>query len=51
MTDKFPDVDWYCDNCSDYLNDQDRFDSLKYLWKDEGGQFWLCLQPKFPVKL
>ena len=33
MTDKFPDVDWYCVNGSAYPNNQDRLDNPKYLWK------------------
>lgn len=32
MSDRFPDVDWYCDRCNAYLNDQDGFDDHKYTW-------------------
>lgn len=31
--DRFPDIDWYCDNCNDYLNNQVGFDDHKYIWK------------------
>ncbi len=30
---KFPDVNWYCDNCGDYLNDQEGFDDHCGDWK------------------
>ena len=30
---KFPDVDWYCDNWGDYLNDQEGFDDNCEDWK------------------
>lgn len=30
---RFPDIDWWCDNCGAYLNDQDGFDDHKYVWK------------------
>lgn len=30
---RFPDVDWYCDHCGAYLNDQEGFDDYKYVWK------------------
>lgn len=33
MTERFPDIDWWCDGCGAYLNDQDGFDDHKYLWK------------------
>lgn len=26
MTERFPDIDWWCDGCGAYLNDQDGFD-------------------------
>ena len=29
----FPNVDWYCDHCGAYLNDQKGFDDHKYVWK------------------
>ena len=32
MSDRFPDVDWYCDRCNAYLNDQDGFDDHRYTW-------------------
>lgn len=34
MGGRFPDVDWYCDECDDYLNDQTGF--------DDGGNTWTC---------
>lgn len=38
MGQRFPDIDWYCDRCSGYLNDQAGFDDSKYTWKcDECG--------------
>lgn|GEM_PF-2139697 len=30
---RFPDIDWYCDNCNEYLNIQDGFNDRKYIWK------------------
>jgi predicted RNA-binding Zn-ribbon protein involved in translation (DUF1610 family) len=33
MAERFPDVDWYCDKCGTYLNDQSGFNDHKYLWK------------------
>ena len=33
MSERFPDVDWYCDRCGAYLNIQDGFDDHKYIWK------------------
>lgn len=30
---RFPDVDWFCDNCDAYLNNQRNFDDRKYIWK------------------
>jgi DNA-directed RNA polymerase subunit M/transcription elongation factor TFIIS len=30
---RFPDVDWWCDRCGAYLNDQSDFDDHKYLWR------------------
>ena len=30
---RFPGVDWYCDHCGDYLNNQAGFDDHKYIWK------------------
>ena len=35
MADRFPDIDWYCDYCNAYLNDQSCFDDSKYIWKCE----------------
>ena len=25
MSDRFPNIDWYCDRCNSYLNSQDGF--------------------------
>lgn len=33
MSERFPEVDWYCDHCNAYLNDQSGFDDRKYTWK------------------
>jgi len=33
MSERFPDIDWWCDSCGDYLNNQTNFDDHKYLWK------------------
>ena len=30
---RFPDVDWYCDRCNAYLNDQYGFNDQKGVWK------------------
>lgn len=30
---RFPNVDWFCDNCDSYLNRQRGFDDRKYIWK------------------
>lgn len=35
MTERFPDVDWYCDRCGDHLNTQPGFDDHRYLWPCE----------------
>ncbi len=33
MSERFPDIDWYCDRCNAYLNAQFGFDDHKYVWK------------------
>lgn len=33
MSDRFPNIDWYCDRCNAYLNEQPGFDDHKYTWK------------------
>lgn len=33
MGDRFPDIDWYCDSCQVYLNNQVGFDDHKYIWQ------------------
>lgn len=33
MSERFPDVDWYCDRCRAYLNGQLGFDDHKYIWR------------------
>ena len=33
MESRFPDTDWFCDNCNAYLNSQPNFDDRKYIWK------------------
>ena len=30
---RFPNIDWYCDNCGALLNDQDNFDDSHYVWR------------------
>lgn len=35
MTERFPDVDWYCDRCGEYLNSQSGFDDHRYVWPCE----------------
>ncbi|KSU09355.1 Sec23/Sec24 zinc finger-containing protein [Lactococcus lactis] len=30
---RFPDIDWWCDYCGAYLNEQIGFDDHKYTWK------------------
>ena len=32
MNDRFPGIDWYCDRCNSYLNNQTGFDDSKYIW-------------------
>lgn len=32
MGDKFPNVDWYCDNCDDALDEQPGFDDSCGIW-------------------
>lgn len=32
MSDRFPDVDWWCDRCNAHLNNQPGFDDHKYTW-------------------
>lgn len=32
MSERFPDIDWYCDRCGDHLNVQSGFDDHRYLW-------------------
>ena len=33
MADRFPDIDWWCDRCGAYLNDQVGFDDHHYVWR------------------
>ena len=33
MSDRFPDIDWWCDRCGAYLNSQPGFDDHHYTWK------------------
>ena len=33
MDNRFPGIDWFCDNCQDYLNKQDGFDDHLPLWQ------------------
>jgi len=33
MAQRFPDVDWFCDNCGAYLNFQPGFNDHHYIWK------------------
>ena len=35
MSERFPDVDWYCDRCNAHLNSQSGFDDNKYTWRCE----------------
>ena len=32
MSERFPDVDWYCDDCNDHLNDQAHFTDANDTW-------------------
>ncbi len=32
MSERFPGIDWHCDRCNAYLNDQAGFDDNKYTW-------------------
>lgn len=33
MSERFPNIDWYCDRCHAYLNIQEGFDDHHYVWK------------------
>ncbi len=33
MSERFLEIDWYCDRCNAYLNDQSGFDDHHYVWK------------------
>lgn len=33
MEERFPGIDWFCDNCDSNLNKQKGFDDRKYIWK------------------
>ena len=33
MSERFPNIDWWCDNCNSNLNAQNNFDDHKYTWK------------------
>jgi len=33
MNERFAGIDWWCDRCGDYLNNQSGFDDHKYTWK------------------
>lgn len=32
MSDRFPNIDWYCDRCGACLNNQEGFDDHHYVW-------------------
>ena len=32
MSERFPDVDWWCDRCGGHLNGQFGFDDHRYTW-------------------
>ncbi|MBR7044431.1 MAG: Sec23/Sec24 zinc finger-containing protein [Lachnospiraceae bacterium] len=33
MDRRFPGIEWYCDRCGAYLNDQEGFDDHHHFWK------------------
>jgi len=33
MGSRFSDVDWFCDRCDSYLNNQVGFNDRKYIWQ------------------
>lgn len=33
MSERFQNIDWYCDRCNSYLNSQEGFDDHHYVWK------------------
>jgi DNA-directed RNA polymerase subunit RPC12/RpoP len=33
MSERFPEIDWWCDRCGAQLNNQFGFDDNKYTWK------------------
>lgn len=32
MSERFSNIDWYCDRCNAYLNGQPGFDDHHYVW-------------------
>ena len=33
MSERFPEIDWFCDRCGAKLNSQKGFDDHRYVWK------------------
>lgn len=33
MKKRFPNIDWFCDRCGTFLNEQCGFDDHKYIWQ------------------
>lgn len=33
ISERFPNIDWWCDRCNAYINDQSGFDDHKYVWQ------------------
>lgn len=36
MSERFPNIDWYCDRCNSHLNKQSGFSDSKYIWRCTG---------------
>lgn len=50
MSERFPGIDWYCDRCNAYLNDQPGFDDHHYVWKILKEEI-ITKQPSRPIKV
>ena len=40
MSERFPGIDWYCDRCNAYLNDQPGFDDHHYVCNADISSKW-----------
>ena len=51
MSERFPGIDWYCDRCNAYLNDQPGFDDHHYVWKCTECGHKIIISSYFPLLL